>query len=154
MNTKKSLLQSADFWISILILAFCGVTIWQITLIDIPESRLLPIMVLVIMLVSGVALLFESIRHKESGAPVKNLLFTKKEILAVVILCAFYMLINVLGFYSALFLMSTGISLLIWNCKSKKDLVKLLIYNVVLTIVLYVSFSILFGMVMPSGIFL
>lgn len=154
MNTKKSLLQSADFWISILILAFCGVTTWQITLIDVPESRLLPIMVLVIMLVSGVALLFESIRHKESGAPVKNLFFTKKEILAVVILCAFYMLINVLGFYSALFLMSTGISLLIWNCKSKKDLIKLLIYNVVLTIVLYVSFSILFGMVMPSGIFL
>lgn len=154
MNTKKSVLQSADFWIAILILAFCGVTFWQITLIDIPESRLLPIMVLVIMLASGAALLFDSIRKKDGAAPVKKLLFTRKEILAVVILCAFYVLISVLGFYTALFLMSTGISLLIWNCKSKKDIVKLLIYNVVLTIVLYVSFSILFGMVMPSGIFL
>lgn len=154
MENKTSLFKKADIYVSLAMFAFSGIILFQVFNTKIEESRLMPIMIFVLAFASALALLVQTVRGKDNVAEIGELKFSKKELIVTVILFGCYYLIKVLGFYSSVFLLTLGVSLVLWELKKPINVLWLLIYNIVLIVLLYVVFGNLFGMVMPSGIFI
>jgi len=61
-------------------------------------------------------------------------------------------LYDVLGFYTTVFLLLVGVTLLVQAPLTPKKIAASLIYDVVLMILVYICFAILLGMVTPTGL--
>ncbi|MEG0179562.1 MAG: hypothetical protein RR654_08415, partial [Oscillospiraceae bacterium] len=99
-NDKAPIWRCADFYVATFMLVVSAVAAWQIASIEVPQSRLLPIITLMLLIASAACLLWRTIR----GERVTNallLLFTRRESVLLAMILADYLLINILGFYTS-----------------------------------------------------
>ena len=75
------------------------------------------------------------------------------EVLVLLIIVSTRFLIDTLGLFSSVFLISTAISLLVNRDRSVKGLLKILLFNVVLIAVLYLMFAVFLKVNAPKALF-
>ena len=152
VDKKISLWKNTEFYIALGMLLFDGILIWQIFTISHGDSRMLPVFTCFIVTVSAAGQLYSVFKHRERGGNIKSVLLKKKELGVFLMLLASWLLYDVLGFYTTVFLLLVGVTLLIQAPLTPKKMIAGLIYDVVLMILIYVCFAILLGMVTPTGL--
>ena len=150
---KKKLFQNAEWYIVLAMLAFCGLLAWQISIIKVEESRMLPTFALVIMLASAVAVLIPLLQGKTGFRPIKDAIPNLKEACVLLMLAVSCMLYKTFGFYATVFLILIGITLLLQPTPlTLKKVLSGLLYDAALMIVIYICFAYLLELVTPTGI--
>lgn len=142
---------SKDFYVAIIMLLFSGINLWQIFTIKIPASRMMPFFTLVITSVSALSLLVRSFMSDPDGKA-RILLFSKKEIIMIIMLLITVNIISFVGFYTSSFLLALGIGMLMESTITKKALLAIVIRALILMAVVYILFSLLLGMYLPHGV--
>lgn len=152
MEEKRTWFQKAEFYIAAGMVLFCGILLWQIFTISQPESRLLPGFTLFITGSAAVGQMIQALKKGRESKSVQEILLKKKEMAALLMLLAAYFLVDTLGFYTAVFLLLTGITLILQLPLTPKKLLGCLVYDLVLIVLIYLCFAVLLGMVTPAGI--
>lgn len=63
-------------------------------------------------------------------------------------------LIGFLGLYSSIFIISTSLSIFINPDKSKKNIIKLLVFNIILIVFLFIAFDVFLKVNAPNALFI
>lgn len=151
MKAEK-ILKSTDFYVGLAILASFMIMIWQILGISVTESRIFPSIATAITGISGISLIIKTIRNPDEDA--KHLIISIKELLALVILIIGYFLYSLIGFYTTLFFVVTGIALVIKFPISRKSILFSLAYGLIVTAVCFICFYLILGLYTPVGMFI
>lgn len=146
----KSLFKNTDFIVAIVFMVFGAALLQQTLAINNNQSRIFPYAAVVIVFVSAISLGIEAFTGK--GAQNCSALINKKDIIMLLMLAGAYMLAEILGFYSSILLFLIFSFLYVEGTWSKAAVKSSLIFNIVLTIILYVSFAVLLGMITPTGL--
>lgn len=154
MENKKTLLKNAEFYLVLMMYAFCGALAWQISKIDITESRMLPIVALVISVASASINLFQLVRGNGGFVQLKDVCLNRKELAVFLLLLIANVLYEILGFYTTIFLFSLGVMGVLEMPLNRDKAVKGLVYISVMMGLIYLCFSIILGMVTPAGLFI
>jgi hypothetical protein len=154
MPAAVPLCKRADLYVSLVMFAFSAAVFWQIVNINISDSRIMPSLVFLVSIVSATANLVQIVRKKDNIAEIGKFKLSTKELTVLALLFVCWYFIDILGFYSALFLLTLGISSVLWNLGTMRNVMAMMLYNVVLIIFTYMVFAIVFGMVMPKGVFI
>jgi hypothetical protein len=149
----KRILKHNDVRTGLIFLIFGAVLLQQTLLIDIPQSRLFSYCVIGMILISGISLVVSGLIKKNSGSA-GGLRWTIKELVIMVMLPVTYFTINILGFYSAIYLFLIVSYLYIEGTWSKSAVMTAFIFNTLLIGILYLSFTVFLGMMTPTGWFL
>jgi hypothetical protein len=149
----KRIFRNNDGMVGLVFLIFGAVLLQQTLLIDIPQSRLFSYCAIGIMLISGIALVISGIIKKSPGNA-GAFKMAKKELIILVMLLIAYFSINILGFYTSVYLFLIVSYLYIEGTWSKPAVATALIFNTLLIIILYLSFTVFLGMMTPAGLFL
>lgn len=88
----------------------------------------------------------------QSGS-IKKARISPLEVLVLLIIVSARFLINTLGLFISVFLISTAISLLVNRDRSVKGLLNVLLFNVVLIAVLYLMFAVFLKVNAPKALF-
>ena len=149
---KKNVWSNAEFYLLLGMMAFCAVLAWQISVITVSESRIFPIVILV---VSAAATVLQAVHGFGKGAflDIHTALLTGREWLALLVLLASYFSYDRLGFYATIFLVLVAISLLVQKEFTPKTVVSALVFDVIFLALTYVCFGVLLKMATPTGIF-
>lgn len=152
-DMKKIFFKNNDLIVGIIFLIFGAALLQQTLLITVDRSRIFPFVAIGIILISGIALLINGfIKTVPNNTEVFKL--AKKELITLVILLITYFAIRVLGFYTSIYLFLMVCYLYIEGTWSKSAVITAFIFNSILIVILYVSFTMLLGMTMPTGLFL
>lgn len=146
----KKVLNNSEFFLGIIMFVVVGILTWQITIIKIPESRIFPIVSLVIMALSSVAIIVNSL--KKTGSNLRSILLKKKQILLILALVISYPLFEILGFYTTLFLLLLTVLSIQNPNKNKKNIIFIITYSAVVIIICFICFYLLLGLITPSGV--
>lgn len=139
---------SGDFCVAITMLLFTGLLIWQIFTIQVDASRMLPGIACILCGISGLALLVKAVRgHRGS-----RLMFTGCEWIVIAMLLACWTLMEHLGFYTSLYLLLLGVSILMAKDRSGKKLLKIAAANLAFIGIAYLLFAVLLQMITPTGV--
>jgi len=141
----------ADVVIASMMILVSAVVLWQVVHIAIPESRMMPLLVLFLTGSSGVSLLIKSLKKKEFTSAT-TLLLSKKHLLVILMLFVNALVIPIIGFYSSAFLLVVGISMVIEDHIGKKQFAVILLRSLILCATIYIMFSIMLRMYLPGGI--
>lgn len=152
MDKKASLWKNTEFYVALVMFLFDGILIWQILTIHHADSRMLPIFTCLIVTASAAAQLHQVLKNREKGGDIKSVLLKKKELGVFLMLLLSWCIYDVLGFYTTVFLLLVGVTLLVQAPLTPKKIAASLIYDVVLMILVYICFAILLGMVTPTGL--
>lgn len=149
---KKNVWSNAEFYLLLGMMAFCAVLAWQISVITVSESRIFPIVILV---VSTAATVLQAVHVFGKGdfLDIHKALLTGREWLALLVLLASYFSYDRLGFYATIFLVLVAISLLVQKEFTPKTVVSALVFDVIFLALTYVCFGVLLKMATPTGIF-
>lgn len=147
---NKKLLISSDLYVGIGFLVVFAILIWQISIINVKESRIFPLIAAVIVGVSGIALIVKGVRNSDEKA--KKLLFNGKQWLSLLALFIGYLLYAKIGFYVTLFLVVSCISLINEYPLNRKKILSSLIYSLIVTVFCFVCFYLILGLYAPSGL--
>lgn len=149
---KKNVWSNAEFYLLLGMMAFCAVLAWQISVITVSESRIFPIVILV---VSAAATVLQAVHVFGKGdfLDIHKALLTGREWLALLVLLASYFSYDRLGFYATIFLVLVAISLLVQKEFTPKTVVSALVFDVIFLALTYVCFGVLLKMATPTGIF-
>ena len=149
---KKSKAYNAEALVStILMLIFSLVLVFEIFSIDIPESRILPLVSLIIAISACIGQFINYLKDTETTKTWHDIVFKRKELLIILLLFISYFLIEILGFYFTLFLLSFVLMLIVQNKIASKQFKIAIIYALSLTIVSYIGFAVLLQLVTPTG---
>ena len=151
MKERRGLLNNVEFYVWMGMMTFCAVLCWQIQKITVEESRILPLFILFIAVMSACAQGYNILKGKAS----RNLRegrIRKKEWIAFAILAAAGGGYRYLGFYTTIAVVLITISLLVQDKIDCRTVTKVLVYDVLLMIVTYICFAVLLGMVTPAGL--
>jgi hypothetical protein len=149
----RRIFRNNDLMVGLVFLVFGVILLQQTLLIDVPESRLFPYITIGIILISGIALVIRGIIQKQSGNTGVFKL-AKKELIILAMLLITYFAINILGFYTSIYLFLIVSYLYIEGTWSKPAVTTSLIFNTILIMILYLSFTVFLGMTTPTGLFL
>lgn len=152
LEEKKTWFQKAEFYIAAGMFLFCGILLWQILVISPSESRLLPGFTLFITGSAAVGQMAQALKKGQESKSVQEILLKKKEMAVLFMLLAAYFLFDTLGFYTTVFLLLTGITLILQLPLTRKKLLACLVYDLILIGFIYLCFAVLLGMVTPAGI--
>lgn len=152
MENKKNRLKNAEWYVTLAMLLVCGLLAWQITEITVAESRILPIVSLVIMLGASVSMAISLLGKKAGFRRLADAGFRKKELLVLAMLLASVLLYERLGFYTTIALLSLGTALVLEAPLTPKKLLRSIVYTAVLMALVYVCFAVCLQMVTPSGV--
>lgn len=153
MGKRLRVGKNAEFYAGIGMLSMCILLCWQITQIDVAESKLIPGVILVIVSIST-GMQFWDVFKKQEFRDIKSILIKRKELLASVLLLSSYWGYSILGFYTTIALLLTGLSFLVQKNITKKKIAGILLYDVILLAVTYLCFNKLLGLVTPVGLFI
>lgn len=153
MKEKKRVGKNAEFYAGIGMLGICILLCWQITQIDVAESKLIPGVILVIASIST-GIQFWDVFKKQEFKDVNSILMRRKELTASVLLFVSYWGYSILGFYTTIAILLVILSFLVQKNITKKKIVGILLYDVVLLAVTYLCFNKLLGLVTPVGLFI
>lgn len=150
---KKNKAKNADSLVStFLMLIFSLILVIEIISIDVPESRILPLVSLVIALSACIGQFINYLKNLENSKTLDDIIIKKKELLVIFLLFIAYFLIEILGFYFTLFTLSFVLMLVVQdNSRSKKFKIAL-IYSLTLAIIAYIGFAVILQLVTPTGI--
>ena len=149
---KNSLWRKTECYIALGMLLFAGVLLWQILNISQPDSRMLPLFALIIVIASFAGQVHYILKHKDQLGDVRAILMKKKELAVFFMLLASYFLYDVLGFYTTIFLLLVGITMTVQMPLTGKKAAAAIIYDIVLMVLIYICFAVLLGMVTPAGL--
>lgn len=152
-NKRQSVLKNNDFIAGVVIVLFSVVSLLQIQGLKNSHSKIFPYATLAIVLISGINLLVQPFINQKKQCETKQKLFGKKELIMLAVLGVACFLIKILGFYTSIFLLIFFSYLYVEGTWSETAVKAALLYSVICTILLYVSFSVLLGMVTPTGLF-
>ena len=152
MGNKKNLLANAEFYLVLMMYAFCGLLVWQISKIHILESRMLPMVALIISAASASWNLFLMVGGRGEFVSLKAVGMRPKEIGIFLLLLAANPLYDFLGFYCTIFLFSLGVIYVLKMPLTVKEAVKGLVYISVMMGLVYLCFTVALGMVTPAGL--
>lgn len=150
---KKRIFRNNDGMVGLVFLIFGAVLLQQTLLIDIPQSRLFSYCAIVMILISGIALVISGIAKKGPGNAGAGKL-AKRELIILMMLLIAYFAINILGFYTSVYLFLIVSYLYIEGTWSKSAVITAFIFNTMLIGILYLSFTVFLGMMTPTGWFL
>lgn len=148
----KKLMKNGDFIVFLSMLAFSLFLLSQIVIIKIPESKILPIVALIISLCATFSQLVMCIRKTIPNLSIGSIVVKKQEFVVTLILVITTVLISFLGFYTSLFLGSVAISFVVLKPLSKDKIVKGLLFSSGLLIFSYIAFGLALGIVTPRGL--
>ncbi len=151
MENQKSL-KNAEWYVAAAMLIVCGVLAWQITEINIAESRILPLVSLVIMIGASVSVTAAILRGKAGFRRLADAGLKKKELLVLAMLLASVPLYERLGFYAAIALLSLGTTLVMESPLTFRKLLRSIAYVAVLMGLIYFCFAVCLQMVTPAGV--
>jgi hypothetical protein len=152
VEEKLPFYRCADFYTALVMFLFGGIITWQITTIQVADSRMLPIIGVVVVFLTAGCLLYKTIRGADQ-TPAAIFLMSGKEMLLVASLVLTVLLIPILGFYTSCYLLLVASYLLMDGTYRPKAILKALIGHGVVITLLYVVFSVLLNMIFPTGIF-
>lgn len=148
---EKKVLKNAEFYVGIGMLAVFFIILWQISVINVPESRLFPMFIAAVIFVSALVQLYKVFVKKEY-VPVSKSKIHAKELLVIFILLASYPLYDILGFYSTLLPVVLGVSLVMLYPFNRHTLLFCIVYSLIVVIICFISFYLLLGLITPSGV--
>ncbi|MCI8453199.1 MAG: hypothetical protein HFE84_01080 [Lachnospiraceae bacterium] len=152
MENKRKSLNNAEWYVTLAMLLVCGLLAWQITEITVAESRILPVVSLVIMLGASASMAVSLLGKKAGFHRLADAGFKKKELLVLAMLLASVLLYERLGFYTTIALLSLGTTLVLEAPLTLKKLLRSVLYTVVLMALVYFCFAVCLRMVTPSGV--
>ena len=147
----KKVLKNAEFYVGLGMLAVFFVVLWQISVINVPESRLFPIFIAIVILMSSFVQFYKVFVKKEY-VPVSDVKIHLKEFLMILILLASYPLYEVLGFYATLLPVVFGISLVMLFPLDRHSLLFCIAYSLIVLLVCFISFYFILGLITPEGV--
>lgn len=139
---KTDLLLGIVFIISGLIIKF------QVTELAF-KVKIFPTIVLFIMIIEGIILIINAIVSNKK--PLKVVIM-KEELIVIFMLIVLFICFNIIGFYISIFLFQIVIYLYINKNYNRSTLVSSILFSLISTIVLYITFGYLIGLVMPKGL--
>lgn len=150
---KRNILNKADSLLStLLILVFSLILVFGIISIKIPESRILPIVSLLIAGASCIGQFISLFKKSEKDTTWQEIVFKKKEVFIIFLLFVAYFLIEILGFYFTLFILAFVLMLIVQNKVGAKQIKIAFIYSLLLTLVSYFGFAVILQLVTPTGL--
>ena len=150
---NKNIFKKGEFYIALVMLAFSAVAQTQVMQIQIKESRTLPQLITALMFLCSAATLVLAAFGKKQEKGGAHLLFTRKQIVAVLVLAVFGASARTIGFYAGIFLLTVCISLLMAMPEkiSLKRLAVIILSCAVLTALLAIGFIYIFRLYTPKG---
>lgn len=148
---KKQLVGNAEFYL------FCGMALfslfvlWQSVVIDVEESRLIPL-VIFLLAAGSTALQGWAVFYKRTCSEGKQVLLRKKEWAAFLALLASYWGYQCLGFYTTSFLVLMAVSLLVQERLTVKTALSVLAFDAGFLLITYLCFGVLLKLSTPAGL--
>ena len=143
-----------NFAIGIVMLLITSVLQFEVCKISPASSRMLPQVITAVMFLCSAVSLVQSfkIRRKKVNS---NLLFNKKQVMAIIFLAIFCALAPILGFYISLFLLLICEGMLMFDRTKAiiNQLLMLTVGSLILTLALSAAFINIFKLITPTGIF-
>jgi cbb3-type cytochrome oxidase subunit 3 len=151
MMKNKSVFRNLELYISLAMFVVAGILTWQIILIKIPDSRVIPLFVLFTILIASIAQLYSSVKRIRFN-DVEAIYLGLQEILTIGLLLATYPLYRILGFYATLTIVVVGISLIVFWPLNRRSVLTALLYSALLVILCYLVFKVSLGLITPVGV--
>ena len=152
MEKKLPFYLCADFYTALVMFLFGGIITWQITTITVEDSRMLPIIGVVVVFLTAGCLLYKTVRGGDQ-TPAAIFLMSSKEVILVALLILTILLIPILGFYSSCYLLSIASFLLMDGTYHIRTIIKAVLINGAIILISYGVFTIWLNMVFPTGLF-
>ena len=141
-----------DFIVGLFFIIFDILILLEIVLnISNHQSKIFPAIAVVIIGLSGLALIVSAV-FKRSKEKQNSLIYKRIELLLIGLLLVYYFAMQMIGFYTTTLLFLVFTFLIVERSWSKRAFKTAVIYSLIITVTIYVSFSIFLRMMMPAGI--
>ena len=137
-----------DVIVSIFFYLLAGIVLIQSRLISDANSRLLPQIFAIIIVILSTLLLYKALRNKKKGIDVDVNFSGHKRVFVITILTIAYILLSdIIGFY---FITPVFLFIAMWYLKMR-DKKLLILIPLIMTLVIYFIFTSIFGLDVPPG---
>lgn len=153
---KPSLVKQRDFYVSLVILAAALFVKYGTSQITAAESRVLPNILIFIMALCGIILLIQTVMNRSGQEDSKSLTFSTRELLGGLCMILCWVLIPILGFYTAISLMIVLFGLIMESgaCLKPKQYIRIIAVGIVTAAILYFCFAKMLHIITPVGLWI
>ncbi|MBR1918631.1 MAG: tripartite tricarboxylate transporter TctB family protein [Spirochaetales bacterium] len=149
--SDKKVFRNADFCLGLIFIAVSLLVFSQVIRIKVAESRIFPTISGSVIGIAGLSLCFSSFRQK-NFKDITEILPKLKQIVMIAILLVFYPLFSLLGFYTTIFLILISLNIAISYPMNRSKWAFTIVYSTMLSIICYLVFHIVLGLITPTGL--